>query len=213
MAFHLYRCKKYIYVFYLDLWFFLCYRVRQTQKTKMSLSQPLTSQRTYLKFMILTLRSIYRFPMQVRWFYLVTWMFFVVVVFKHRSGCKQEPLHFWNKPSFLFSCPAEAKSLSVSSNALPVKDGAPRRSLNLEDYKKRRGLIWCSQCIQNPHCMCNWLYNWESVWECGWEQERERLCVCVNDSQRTSCLNVDTTDCLFKHKGNTDWATTTRHFS
>uniref|UniRef100_A0A8C2IWW5 RNA polymerase-associated protein RTF1 homolog n=2 Tax=Cyprinus carpio TaxID=7962 RepID=A0A8C2IWW5_CYPCA len=36
---------------------------------------------------------------------------------------------------------AEAKSLAVSSNALPVKDGAPRRSLNLEDYKKRRGLI------------------------------------------------------------------------
>uniref|UniRef100_A0A1A8ING2 RNA polymerase-associated protein RTF1 homolog n=1 Tax=Nothobranchius kuhntae TaxID=321403 RepID=A0A1A8ING2_NOTKU len=36
---------------------------------------------------------------------------------------------------------AEAKSLSVSSNALPVKDSAPRRSLNLEDYKKRRGLI------------------------------------------------------------------------
>ncbi|KAL2099174.1 hypothetical protein ACEWY4_005654 [Coilia grayii] len=36
---------------------------------------------------------------------------------------------------------AETKSLSVSSNALPVKDGAPRRSLNLEDYKKRRGLI------------------------------------------------------------------------
>ncbi|KAJ8332465.1 hypothetical protein SKAU_G00426380 [Synaphobranchus kaupii] len=36
---------------------------------------------------------------------------------------------------------AEAKSLSVSSNALPVKDGAPRRSLNLEDYKKRWGLI------------------------------------------------------------------------
>uniref|UniRef100_A0AAY4DH54 RNA polymerase-associated protein RTF1 homolog n=1 Tax=Denticeps clupeoides TaxID=299321 RepID=A0AAY4DH54_9TELE len=36
---------------------------------------------------------------------------------------------------------AEAKSLSVSSNSLPVKDGAPRRSLNLEDYKKRRGLI------------------------------------------------------------------------
>ncbi|KAI2657941.1 hypothetical protein H4Q32_009373 [Labeo rohita] len=32
-------------------------------------------------------------------------------------------------------------SLAVSSNALPVKDGAPRRSLNLEDYKKRRGLI------------------------------------------------------------------------
>ncbi|CAJ1074780.1 RNA polymerase-associated protein RTF1 -like protein [Xyrichtys novacula] len=37
--------------------------------------------------------------------------------------------------------PNAAKSLSVSSNALPVKDGAPRRSLNLEDYKKRRGLI------------------------------------------------------------------------
>ncbi|TNN64172.1 RNA polymerase-associated protein RTF1 [Liparis tanakae] len=36
---------------------------------------------------------------------------------------------------------AEAKSLCVSSNALPAKDGAPRRSLNLEDYKKRRGLI------------------------------------------------------------------------
>ncbi|XP_052006945.1 RNA polymerase-associated protein RTF1 homolog [Xyrauchen texanus] len=36
---------------------------------------------------------------------------------------------------------AEAKSLAVSSNSLPVKDGAPRRSLNLEDYKKRRGLI------------------------------------------------------------------------
>ncbi|XP_062851783.1 RNA polymerase-associated protein RTF1 homolog [Trichomycterus rosablanca] len=35
----------------------------------------------------------------------------------------------------------ETKSLSVSSNSLPVKDGAPRRSLNLEDYKKRRGLI------------------------------------------------------------------------
>uniref|UniRef100_A0AAZ3S5A2 RNA polymerase-associated protein RTF1 homolog n=1 Tax=Oncorhynchus tshawytscha TaxID=74940 RepID=A0AAZ3S5A2_ONCTS len=36
---------------------------------------------------------------------------------------------------------AEAKSLSVSANTLAVKDGAPRRSLNLEDYKKRRGLI------------------------------------------------------------------------
>ncbi|KAK6481201.1 RNA polymerase-associated protein RTF1-like protein [Huso huso] len=35
----------------------------------------------------------------------------------------------------------EAKSLSVSSNIPPVKHGAPRRSLNLEDYKKRRGLI------------------------------------------------------------------------
>lgn len=105
--------------------------------------------------------------------------FFFCFFLKHRSGCKQEPLHFWTKPLFLFWCPAEAKSLSVSSNALPVKDGAPRRSLNLEDYKKRRGLIWCSQSIQNPHCMCNWLYNWESVWECGWEQERERGCVCV----------------------------------
>ncbi|XP_057716348.1 RNA polymerase-associated protein RTF1 homolog [Corythoichthys intestinalis] len=36
---------------------------------------------------------------------------------------------------------AEAQSLSVSSISLPVRDGAPRRSLNLEDYKKRRGLI------------------------------------------------------------------------
>uniref|UniRef100_A0A4W5LG62 RNA polymerase-associated protein RTF1 homolog n=1 Tax=Hucho hucho TaxID=62062 RepID=A0A4W5LG62_9TELE len=36
---------------------------------------------------------------------------------------------------------AEAKSLSVSANTLAAKDGAPRRSLNLEDYKKRRGLI------------------------------------------------------------------------
>uniref|UniRef100_A0A8C4SLY2 RNA polymerase-associated protein RTF1 homolog n=1 Tax=Erpetoichthys calabaricus TaxID=27687 RepID=A0A8C4SLY2_ERPCA len=35
----------------------------------------------------------------------------------------------------------EAKSLSVTSNIPQVKDGAPRRSLNLEDYKKRRGLI------------------------------------------------------------------------
>ncbi|XP_070295341.1 RNA polymerase-associated protein RTF1 homolog [Salvelinus sp. IW2-2015] len=38
-------------------------------------------------------------------------------------------------------CVSEAKSLSVSANTLAVKDGAPRRSLNLEDYKKRRGLI------------------------------------------------------------------------
>ncbi|CAB1330511.1 unnamed protein product [Coregonus sp. 'balchen'] len=30
---------------------------------------------------------------------------------------------------------------AVSANTLAVKDGAPRRSLNLEDYKKRRGLI------------------------------------------------------------------------
>lgn len=42
---------------------------------------------------------------------------------------------------YLFESSTESKSLSVSSNALPVKDGAPRRSLNLEDYKKRRGLI------------------------------------------------------------------------
>lgn len=31
-----------------------------------------------------------------------------------------------------------------------MKDGAPRRSLNLEDYKKRRGLIWCSHGSMNP---------------------------------------------------------------
>ncbi|XP_053330487.1 RNA polymerase-associated protein RTF1 homolog [Spea bombifrons] len=36
---------------------------------------------------------------------------------------------------------SESKSLSISSKAPPAKDGAPRRSLNLEDYKKRRGLI------------------------------------------------------------------------
>lgn len=36
---------------------------------------------------------------------------------------------------------AESKSLSVSSKTPSVKDGTPRRSLNLEDYKKRRGLI------------------------------------------------------------------------
>lgn len=36
---------------------------------------------------------------------------------------------------------SESKSLSISSKAPQSKDGAPRRSLNLEDYKKRRGLI------------------------------------------------------------------------
>ncbi|KAG8449696.1 hypothetical protein GDO86_016369 [Hymenochirus boettgeri] len=36
---------------------------------------------------------------------------------------------------------SESKSLAISSKAPPTKDGAPRRSLNLEDYKKRRGLI------------------------------------------------------------------------
>uniref|UniRef100_A0A4W3GVS4 RNA polymerase-associated protein RTF1 homolog n=1 Tax=Callorhinchus milii TaxID=7868 RepID=A0A4W3GVS4_CALMI len=36
---------------------------------------------------------------------------------------------------------AESKSLSVSNKTPSVKDGTPRRSLNLEDYKKRRGLI------------------------------------------------------------------------
>ncbi|XP_073495273.1 RNA polymerase-associated protein RTF1 homolog [Phyllobates terribilis] len=36
---------------------------------------------------------------------------------------------------------SESKSLAISSKAPAAKDGAPRRSLNLEDYKKRRGLI------------------------------------------------------------------------
>ncbi|XP_073464961.1 RNA polymerase-associated protein RTF1 homolog [Aquarana catesbeiana] len=36
---------------------------------------------------------------------------------------------------------SESKSLAISAKAPPAKDGAPRRSLNLEDYKKRRGLI------------------------------------------------------------------------
>ncbi|KAM8920670.1 RNA polymerase-associated protein RTF1 homolog isoform 2-T2 [Pelodytes ibericus] len=36
---------------------------------------------------------------------------------------------------------SESKSLAISSKAPATKDGAPRRSLNLEDYKKRRGLI------------------------------------------------------------------------
>ncbi|XP_075699433.1 RNA polymerase-associated protein RTF1 homolog [Rhinoderma darwinii] len=36
---------------------------------------------------------------------------------------------------------SESKSLAISSKAPHAKDGAPRRSLNLEDYKKRRGLI------------------------------------------------------------------------
>lgn len=37
--------------------------------------------------------------------------------------------------------PVESKALAITSKAPPAKDGAPRRSLNLEDYKKRRGLI------------------------------------------------------------------------
>nr|XP_003475480.2 RNA polymerase-associated protein RTF1 homolog [Cavia porcellus] len=36
---------------------------------------------------------------------------------------------------------SESKALAITSKAPPAKDGAPRRSLNLEDYKKRRGLI------------------------------------------------------------------------
>nr|XP_014354064.1 PREDICTED: RNA polymerase-associated protein RTF1 homolog [Latimeria chalumnae] len=36
---------------------------------------------------------------------------------------------------------SETKTLAISSKASGSKDGAPRRSLNLEDYKKRRGLI------------------------------------------------------------------------
>ncbi|XP_059512090.1 RNA polymerase-associated protein RTF1 homolog isoform X2 [Myotis daubentonii] len=36
---------------------------------------------------------------------------------------------------------SESKALAIASKAPPAKDGAPRRSLNLEDYKKRRGLI------------------------------------------------------------------------
>ncbi|XP_073204813.1 RNA polymerase-associated protein RTF1 homolog isoform X2 [Lepidochelys kempii] len=36
---------------------------------------------------------------------------------------------------------SESKTLAITSKAPPAKDGAPRRSLNLEDYKKRRGLI------------------------------------------------------------------------
>ncbi|KAJ7403154.1 RNA polymerase-associated protein RTF1 like protein [Pitangus sulphuratus] len=35
----------------------------------------------------------------------------------------------------------KSKALAITSKAPPAKDGAPRRSLNLEDYKKRRGLI------------------------------------------------------------------------
>uniref|UniRef100_A0A4W5M3E0 RNA polymerase-associated protein RTF1 homolog n=1 Tax=Hucho hucho TaxID=62062 RepID=A0A4W5M3E0_9TELE len=35
----------------------------------------------------------------------------------------------------------ELDSFKLSANTLAAKDGAPRRSLNLEDYKKRRGLI------------------------------------------------------------------------
>lgn len=42
--------------------------------------------------------------------------------------------------NWLFS-PTESKALAITSKAPPAKDGAPRRSLNLEDYKKRRGLI------------------------------------------------------------------------
>lgn len=56
-------------------------------------------------------------------------------LFSFTNQCRGLTLYVPPPPS------AEAKSLSVSSNALPVKDGAPRRSLNLEDYKKRRGLI------------------------------------------------------------------------
>ncbi|KAM9034337.1 RNA polymerase-associated protein RTF1 homolog [Sarcophilus harrisii] len=36
---------------------------------------------------------------------------------------------------------SESKTLAITSKAPPAKDGAPRRSLNLEDYKKRRGFI------------------------------------------------------------------------
>lgn len=46
--------------------------------------------------------------------------------------------------------PVESKALAITSKAPPAKDGAPRRSLNLEDYKKRRGLIWA-----RPAC-CVW---------------------------------------------------------
>lgn len=124
----------YVFILCLNVSSFFCllhFRVRPPQKTKMSPSRPLTSLRTYLKSMILTLRSTSRFPTQVSSFCTSSSLCLDKRVFSH----------FNNKTSFLLSCVAEAKSLSVSSNALPVKDGAPRRSLNLEDYKKRRGLI------------------------------------------------------------------------
>lgn len=58
-------------------------------------------------------------------------------------------------------CPfdTESKSLSVSSKTPSVKDGTPRRSLNLEDYKKRRGLIW-----RVPQCCCRSLHVFHSQW-------------------------------------------------
>lgn len=58
---------KGIFIFYLNVSFFFLshFRVRQPQKTKKSPSRPLTSLRTYLKSMILTLRLTSRFPTQV----------------------------------------------------------------------------------------------------------------------------------------------------
>ncbi len=136
------------------------------------------------------------------------WMYTILL------GCSTKVVVHVNHSTLviLFSCSAEAKSLSVSSNALPVKDGAPRRSLNLEDYKKRRGLIWCGRSIiQKPYCMCNWLCEREYV--CVAERESvcvcACVCVCVNDSQRTCDWMLIQQTVYPNTRGNTDWAKTT----
>lgn len=41
---------------------------------------------------------------------------------------------------WFYFCPASPVSVTPKPSQ-SLKDGAPKRSLNLEDYKKRRGLI------------------------------------------------------------------------
>lgn len=82
----------------------------------------------------------------------------------------------------------------MSSNALPVKDGAPRRSLNLEDYKKRRGLIWCGRTSSRTHIACVS----KSLCVCVWVKVRDWVFVCMSKSEnvlKDVCLNDDKIDC------------------
>lgn len=161
----------------------------------MSPSQQMTSQKTCLKFMILMLRLTYRFLMQVRWFSPC----FKVDLLSHRakwgshSNLAQTLIWFWlilQKQSHCLWAPTLCR-WRTALLAGPSTWRTTRRGGGSSDV--------ASPSFRN-HIAC----------VIGFARERECAYACVIEGEKVSvwledeCLNVDTTDSLPEHRGNTD---------
>lgn len=152
----------------------------------MSPSRPLTSQRTYLKSTTSTLRSTCRFPTQVRW--CSTTLSRPDFVFKVWSSVLYKPAV--TDVSVVF-CRGKVSVCELQRAAGKGRRPSPLSKPGRLQEEEGADLM---QPIHHPQPT---LHVWMEAWVYASVCECVRVCVWHPEE---ICLNVDTTDCLSKHR-------------